>query len=351
MQDKFYFKRCFDLAQLGNRQVRPNPKVGAVIVYKNRIIGEGYHKIFGSHHAEVNAVNSVKEDDKHLIDKSTIYVSLEPCHHFGATPPCVDLIIKLNIPKIRIALVDPTEKVHLKSIKKLKDLGRDVSVSNESNNATSLISEFRAINILKRPFIQIKLAKSADNYIGQDVRQVHLTNTYTNVYTHKLRAYTDAILIGTNTALIDNPSLTLRNYPGRQPNRIILDRTEKLPKSLTLLADDLPTIVITEKKNYKLKKNKSSIVLDFDSEDFLDQLCDELLTQKIYHIMVEGGAHLIKSFIKKQLWDEAHVISTPAQLGNGVKAPNIHGCLQSSQKIANNTLHIIKNKICKKQLA
>ncbi len=343
MLDKLYFQRCFDLANLGKGEVRPNPKVGSVIVYKNRIIGEGYHKLAGTHHAEVNAVNSVRDEDKHLIENSTIYISLEPCHHYGATPPCVDLILKENIPKIRIALPDPTEKVYLKSIEKLKSKGRDVIISEQSNQAIHLISEFEAVNIKKRPFIQIKFAKSADNFIGQENGQVHLTNPFTNVYTHKLRAYTDAILIGTNTGLIDNPSLTLRNFPGKQPIRIVLDREEKLPKDLTLLSDIHYTIIITEKKDYVHSNNKSLIVLDFHSEDFLTNLCNELLHLNIYHLMVEGGAQLIKSFIKSGLWDEAIIINTPVKLHSGAKAPHIHGHLVDSTLIADNTIHIVKN--------
>jgi diaminohydroxyphosphoribosylaminopyrimidine deaminase/5-amino-6-(5-phosphoribosylamino)uracil reductase len=347
MLDKLYMQRCFDLAELGGRQVRPNPKVGAVIVYQDRIIGEGYHRIKGSHHAEVNAVDSVQKKDKHLLEKITIYISLEPCHHFGETPPCVDLILEHNIPKIRIALPDPTEKVYYKSIEKLISLGRDVVVSKTRNQAKDLISEFEVVNIKKRPFIQIKMAKSADNFIGKEDGQVHLTNQYTNVFTHKLRAYTDAILIGTNTALIDNPTVTLRHFPGEQPTRIVLDREGKLPKDLTLLSDDHPTIIVSEKKDYPLSKNKSLIALDFESEDFLKNLCDELLKLNIYHFMVEGGAQLIKSFLKKNLWDEAIVISTSKIIHAGTKAPHISGRLSSTRHTDGNTIHIIKNKIYK----
>lgn len=348
MQDRIFYQRCFDLAELGNNKVRPNPKVGSVIVFENRIIGEGHHKLAGTHHAEVNAVNSVKDEDRHLIEKSTIYISLEPCHHYGATPPCVDLIVKQNIPKIRIALPDPTEKVYFKSIEKLRSLGREVIISEHSNQAEELISEFEAVNIKKRPFIQIKLAKSADNFMGQEHGQVHLTNQYTNVYTHKLRAYTDAILIGTNTALIDNPSLTLRNFPGHQPIRIVLDRAEKLPKGLTLLSDKNLTIIVTEKQEYLVSKNKSLIILDFNSDHFITDLCRELIKLKIYHLMVEGGAMLIKSFIKEQIWDEAIIINTAIKLHEGIKAPNIHGHLANSITIEDNTIHIVKNIIDKK---
>lgn len=343
MLDKLYFQRCFDLAQLGNRHARPNPKVGSVIVYENRIIGEGYHMVKGSHHAEVNAVNNVKAEDKHLIDKSTIYVSLEPCHHYGSTPPCVDLIIKMNIPKIRIALPDPTEKVYLKSIEKLKENNRDIIVFEKNIDALSLISEFEAVHIHKRPFIQIKMAKSADNIIGLDDAQVHLTNKFTNVYTHKLRAYTDAILVGTNTALIDNPSLNLRNYPGKSPLRIVLDREGKLPSSHKLLSDGQITIIVTQKEAYPIKTNKSIILLDFGAEDFLDRLCSKLLSLNINHLMIEGGATLIKSFLKRKIWDEAVIVNTNHTLTKGTKAPNINGLLKSVLDIDGDQVRIIKN--------
>ena len=342
MQDKLYFQRCFDLAELGNRRARPNPKVGSVIVYENRVIGEGFHEIKGSHHAEVNAVNSVKNEDKHLLEKSTIYVSLEPCHHYGATPPCVDLLIKLNFPRIRIALPDPTEKVFFKSIEKLIQNGQDVGLSVKTHQAKDLISEFEAVHLKKRPFIQIKMAKSADNFIGKEEGQVHLTNQYTNVFTHKLRAYTDAILIGTNTALIDNPSLTLRHFPGKQPMRVVLDRQGKLPKELTLLTDDLPTIIVSEKKDYLLLEKKSLIVLDFAAEGFLKNLSVELLKQNIFHLMVEGGSQLIKSFLQANLWDEAVVISTPQKIERGTKAPHIDGRLISKLKVGGDMVRIIR---------
>jgi diaminohydroxyphosphoribosylaminopyrimidine deaminase/5-amino-6-(5-phosphoribosylamino)uracil reductase len=347
MQDKLYFQRCFDLAELGSRHARPNPRVGAVIVYKDKIIGEGYHKIRGSHHAEVNALNSVKEEYIGIINQSTIYISLEPCHHHGMTPPCVDLIIKWNIPRVRIALPDPTEKVYFKSIEKLKENGCDVTLSDISKEAKYLINEFEAVHLKKRPFLQIKMVKSTDNYIGQKDRQVHLSNPYTNVYTHKLRAYTDAILVGTNTAIIDNPRLNLRNYPGKSPIRIVLDRSGKLPHDHILLSDKDPTIVVTQNPDYPLLQNKSKVVLDFGHDEFLDHLCTALLNLNIYHVMIEGGAALIKSFIKKDLWDEAIIIKTNHILNQGIKAPNIKGSLKSQMNIAGDQVHIINNnKMC-----
>jgi len=341
--DKLYFQRCYELAELGNKKTRPNPKVGAVIVYQDRIIGEGFHQRYGESHAEVNAINDVSESDKHLIKESTIYVSLEPCHHFGITPPCVDLILKEKIPNVKIALPDPTEKVNNKSISKLRENKRNVTVVENSYQAVDTIQEFLSIQIHKRPHIQIKVAKSAHNYMGSDEEQVHLTNSYTNVYTHKLRAYTDAILIGTNTAAIDNPSLTTRHYPGDQPNRIVFDRTAVLSQKLTILSDSLPTVIISEREDYPIQNNKTLVLLDFSSETFLEDLCNELYKLKIYHIMVEGGSKTIKSFLKANLWDEAIVISTDNPLSSGIKAPSISGRLQSTKVLIDNTIHVIKN--------
>jgi len=212
--------------------------------------------------------------------------------------------------------------------------------------ASDTIEEFISINERKRPFIQIKVAKSAHNYMGNTEEQIYLTNKFTNVYTHKLRAYTDAILIGTNTAAIDDPSLTLRNYPGEQhPTRIVLDRQGVLHSRLKILSDKHKTIIVTEKENYPTLENKSLIILNFSDENFFQNLFAELIKHKIYHVMVEGGSKVIKSIIKANIWDEAIIINTEHQLANGIKAPSINGRLQSTHYLLDNTIHVIKNDI------
>jgi len=341
MQDKYYLDRCFDLAKLGGREVRPNPHVGAVIVYKNRIIGEGYHKVHGGPHAEVNAVNSVKEEDKQYLSQSTMYVTLEPCCHFGITPPCTDLIIKNSIPRVCIAEIDPTQKVNSKGIDQLKENGIEVSII--SMPEFDMIAEFKTTQLKQRPYIQLKFAKSHDNFIGQKDKQVWLSNAESSIYTHKLRSYTDAILVGTNTAMIDNPSLTLRNYPGNPPLRVVLDRNGKIPLTNTLLSDSYPCIIITEKSRDELLENKRQIILDFNKEDFIDNLLKVLLENGIYHMMVEGGATLFKSFIKSNNWDEAVVINTPKVINQGIKAPNVNGKIISKFQLETDKVIVIKN--------
>lgn len=341
MQDKDYLRRCLDLAILGGKHVRPNPLVGAVIVYNNRIIGEGYHEKYGGPHAEVNAINSLKAEDEPLLSKSTIYVSLEPCCHYGNTPPCTDLIIKHRIPRVCIAEVDPTEKVKSKGIQKLRDHGIHVDVIEIHGNYST--AEFRAINLSSRPFVQLKFAKSKDNFMGQKESQIWLSNDTSSIFTHKLRSYTDAILVGTNTALLDNPSLTLRNYPGNAPKRILLDRTGRIPLTHSLLSDAIPSIIITENKRDLANKNKQQIYIDFSSDNFIKHLLEKLYQLGIHHLMVEGGGAVLKSFVKANCWDEAVVINTQKILNDGIRAINITGKLKSKYLLGNNEVAVIAN--------
>ncbi len=340
--DNLYFERCFDLASMGGKHVRPNPNVGCVLVYQDRIIGEGYHQKYGESHAEVNAIRSVSSDDVHLLSQCTLYVSLEPCCHEGITPPCTDIILKSKIPTVKIALSDPSEKVNKKGIKILEDYRVDVHVYPPSDRARDTISQFVTNFIHNRPYVQLKFAKSKDNFIGNHTSQVKLTSDLTDIYTHKMRGFTDAILIGTNTAQVDNPSLTIRHCHGDQPQRIVLDRQGKLSRSLTLLSDDLPTIIITETKRKDIPSHKKQIILDFSKDQFLEFLLIELYNRKIYHLMVEGGSKLLRSFIKKGLYDEAVIINTPVFLKEGISAPNINGRLISKLKIQEDEIFVLK---------
>ncbi|MDF1694990.1 MAG: bifunctional diaminohydroxyphosphoribosylaminopyrimidine deaminase/5-amino-6-(5-phosphoribosylamino)uracil reductase RibD [Saprospiraceae bacterium] len=339
MHDRHYLQRCLDLAKLGGSKVRPNPMVGAVILYKGKILGEGYHKEYGGPHAEVNAVNSVKIEDQYLLTKSTLYVSLEPCCHSGKTPPCTDLIIRHKIPKVVIAQLDPSEKVHSKGVQKLQDHGIEVKLIEMKH--IDHIAEFKAVHIHHRPFVQLKFAKSKDNYLGISDKQVWLSNDISSIYSHRLRANTDAILVGTNTAVIDNPSLTLRNYPGKAPLRIVLDRTGRIPKTHALLSDNLKTLVITETHRKNLNNHKMQWILDFESENFVDELLSKLLNFNIYHLLIEGGASMHKTFISKKIWDEAVIIQTEKILESGIKAPHLNGRLKKQYTIDNNEIFVV----------
>ncbi|MEM9548252.1 MAG: bifunctional diaminohydroxyphosphoribosylaminopyrimidine deaminase/5-amino-6-(5-phosphoribosylamino)uracil reductase RibD [Bacteroidota bacterium] len=341
MQDKSYLHRCFELAKLAGREARPNPRVGAVIVHNDRIIGEGYHKKYGGPHAEVNAVNSVREEDRQYLSESTMYVSLEPCCHFGITPPCTDLIIRNKIPRVCIAEIDPTQKVNSKGINIMQSHSIEVKIIPIEDN--DIIEEFKVNQLKQRPFVQLKFAKSVDNFIGQKGEQVWLSNETSGIFTHKLRAHTDAILIGTNTALIDNPALTLRNYPGNQPLRIVLDRQNRIPESHTLLSDALPTLIFTEQKRTLSLPIKKQFEIDFSTENFVEDLLNKLFTMDIFHVMVEGGASLHKSFLSSGLWDEAVVINTPLLLNSGVKAPHLHGKIKDRFQLDGDEVLVIGN--------
>jgi len=343
MQDKDYLLRSLQLAKKGGKSVRPNPQVGAVIVHDGRIIGEGYHKKYGEAHAEVNAINDVAPKNRKLLSESTIYVSLEPCCHFGNTPPCTDLIIRHHIPRVCISEIDPTQKVNNKGIRQLQENGISVEIIPLSENHT--LAEFRVNELQSRPYVQLKLAKSKDNYIGKADQQIWLTNPITNSYTHKLRAYTDAILVGTNTALVDNPTLNVRNYIGASPLRVVLDRSGKIPKTHALLSDNLPTLIITEVERPDLKSNKTQLLMNFTSKSFIEYLLSQLYQSGIHHLLVEGGAQLHKSFLKTNTWDEAVIIETPHVLQDGIKAPNIHGKLLSTLQLGDDKVLTVKNNI------
>ena len=321
-----YLDRCYELALLGKNNVKKNPHVGAVLVYNDRIIGEGYHMKYGEAHAEVNAINSVQSKDKHLIQDSTIYVSLEPCSHFGKTPPCANLIVDSKINRVVIGCQDPFEKVNGKGISILKENNIEVLIANHKK-CLLLLRRFVKVSDKKLPYVQLKFAKSKDNYMGSLEKQIAISGKLTARYTHGLRAVSDGILIGTNTAIIDNPSLTTRFHLGESPIRVVLDRTHKIPSTHKLLSDEYPTIIISESIRKNLKARKECILLDFNADDFLLKLLHTLYSKGIYALQVEGGAGLLKSFVKSKLWDEAVVITSSKVLEDGVKAPNINGKL------------------------
>ena len=305
--DEKYIRRCIELASNGLCNAAPNPMVGAVIVHNGKIIGEGYHARCGEGHAEVNAIRSVK--DESLLKESTIYVSLEPCSHYGKTPPCADLIISKGIPRVVVGCIDPFSQVSGRGIKKLRDAGIDVTVGVLEDECKNLIRRFVTFNTQKRPYITLKWAESADGFI--DI-----------MYVHKQRAEHKAILVGRKTALLDNPSLTTRNWYGANPLRLVIDRTLSLPSNLKLFDHTTPTLVFTEKEK-AVEENLEYITLDF-SKDILPQILTVLYERKIQSLLVEGGTTLLQSFIDTELWDETFVEHSAKVLGEGVKSPVIH---------------------------
>lgn len=320
--DEKYIRRCIELASNGLCNAAPNPMVGAVIVHNGKIIGEGYHAKCGEGHAEVNAIRSVK--DETLLKETTIYVSLEPCSHYGKTPPCADLIISKGIPRVVVGCIDPFSQVSGRGIRKLREAGIDVTVGVLEEECKNLIRRFVTFNTQKRPYITLKWAESADGYIDinrENGSPVVLSTPVTSMYVHKQRAEHKAILVGRRTALLDNPSLTTRNWYGKSPLRLVIDRNLTLPAELKLFDHSTPTMVFTEKQK-KPENNLEYVALDF-SKDILPQICTVLYDRKIQSLLVEGGTTLLQSFIDSELWDEIFVEHSEKVLYEGVKSPII----------------------------
>ena len=320
--DEKYIRRCIELASNGLCNAAPNPMVGAVIVHNGKIIGEGYHAKCGEGHAEVNAIRSVK--DETLLKEATIYVSLEPCSHYGKTPPCADLIISKGIPRVVVGCIDPFSQVSGRGICKLREAGIDVTVGVLEEECKNLIRRFVTFNTQKRPYITLKWAESADGYIDinrENGSPVVLSTPVTSMYVHKQRAEHKAILVGRRTALLDNPSLTTRNWYGKNPLRLVIDRNLTLPAELKLFDHSTPTMVFTEKQKNS-EDNLEYVALDF-SKDILPQICTVLYDRKIQSLLVEGGTTLLQSFIDSELWDEIFVEHSENVLYEGVKSPII----------------------------
>jgi diaminohydroxyphosphoribosylaminopyrimidine deaminase / 5-amino-6-(5-phosphoribosylamino)uracil reductase len=319
--DEKYISRCLQIARLGAGFTAPNPMVGAVLVHNNIIIGEGYHQVYGQAHAEVNCMNSVKQTDKALIDQSTLYVSLEPCAHFGKTPPCADLVIKHKIPHVVIGCRDSFTAVDGKGIEKLKAAGINVTVGILENEAVALNKRFFSFHQKQRPYIILKWAQSSDGKIaGNDGERIFISNPFTNRLVHQWRSEEAAIMIGTNTALKDNPALTTRLYPGSDAVRIVIDMELKLPASLQLFDNTAKTIVFN-----KQKQEEAGLVSFCKIEvtqKIIPQILAVLYQQQIQSVIIEGGAKLLQSFIDANIWDEARVITnTQLKIAKGVNAP------------------------------
>ena len=315
-------RRCIQLAQNGLCNTPPNPMVGAVIVCDGKIIGEGYHVRCGESHAEVNAVRSVHQPE--LLQRSTIYVSLEPCSHYGKTPTCADLLIEKGIPRIVIGCQDPFAQVAGRGIQKLRDAGREVVVGVLEEECRQLIRRFVTFHTCRRPYITLKWAQSADGYLDRrrtDGTPALLSSPLTQLATHRRRAEHTAILVGRLTALLDNPRLDVRHWAGPQPLRIVIDRELSLPQELHLLDGSAPTLVVTPRRQAD-RPNVSYLTLDFD-RSILPPLLEELYRRGLQSLLVEGGSHLLQSFIDEGWWDEAWAEQAPVPLGDGVAAPQM----------------------------
>lgn len=345
--DEKYMSRCLLLAANGRGSVSPNPMVGAVVVHNGKIIGEGYHREYGKAHAEVNAINSVK--DKSLLSKSTIYVSLEPCSHYGKTPPCSQLIIDSKIPKVVIATLDPYFKVSGRGVNMLKEAGVEVKIGVLEAEARELNKAFFTAQTESRPYIFLKWAQTKDGYIdklrteGAETIPTPISNTQTKILVHKIRSEVSSIMVATNTVVNDNPSLTTRYWSGKNPVRIILDRTGRIPSEFQVLNDVVETLVFTENLLNKEDQNKTNYIkIPFD-EQLIPCLLEELSNRKINSVLVEGGAFLLQSFIDAKAWDEAFVEFADKCFGGGVKAPKIDGTILEDLQIGTSRALHLKN--------
>jgi len=340
--DEMFMRRCFELAQRGKGNTASNPMVGAVIVHKHQIIGEGYHQKYGAAHAEVNAVKDAKEY-YHLLSSSTIYVSLEPCCFHGKTPACTSLILKHNIPKVIISALDQTPEVSGKGVEILKNAGVEV-ITGVLKEEGEQLANTRSVYVKhNRPYVILKFAQSKDGFMGKSREQVWISNLFAKRLVHKWRGETDAIMVGTNTARIDNPALTNRLFYGKSPVRIVLDEKGILPASLKLFDGKVRTYVVSEAKGKLVNKgNLEYINIPFDN-DLLPNLLRFLHDQKIGNLLVEGGRQLLESFIKADLWDEARIFTSNEYLEEGIPAPKLPKASAEQYQLIDNQLNVHYN--------
>lgn len=349
--------RAIDIARNGLGTTAPNPMVGAVIVCDGQLIGEGFTSPFGGPHAEVNAIASVA--DKTLLQRATLYVTLEPCSHFGKTPPCADLIIEYNIPTVVIGLRDPHEKVAGKGIEKLRNAGVEVILGVRKAECREHHKRFLSFHEKKRPYIVLKWAETADGFIAPDAEERNenpepywISNPYSRQLVHQWRSEEQAILVGTNTVLKDNPKLDVRHWTGNDPIRIVLDRSLKIKDDYKVLDESVRTLVLTEveagsrynqvEETSRYKKGVDYKLLDF-SMDVPRQICGILHQHDVLSVLVEGGARTLQSFIDADLWDEARIFTGTSSFRKGLKAPVLSGKLTGSKSIASDRLKTYTN--------
>ena len=339
--------RAIQLGKNALGTAAPNPMVGCVIVHKKTIIGEGFTSPHGGPHAEVNAINSVA--DKSLLKEATLYVTLEPCSHYGKTPPCADLIVKHQVKKVVIGLKDPNIKVAGKGIDRLKNAGIDVVVGVHHEKCREHHNRFLTFQEKKRPYIILKWAETADGFIAPNPEKRNrtpepfwITNLKSRQLTHKWRSEEMAILVGTNTVLEDNPKLDVRHWSGTNPTRVVLDRNTKVPENFHVLNSSTKTIVLTETLPKQNKENIEYLKIDFKG-NIAEQICELLYNSEINSVIVEGGNKTLQTFINDNLWDEARIFTGHSNFGSGIPSPKIKGRINSKTKILDDSLTILIN--------
>jgi len=327
-----YIKRCITVAKNGLGNTAPNPMVGCVIVHNDTIIGEGFTSAYGGNHAEINAINSVKH--KELLKEATLYVTLEPCSHFGKTPPCSDLIVKHQIPKVVIGCIDDNPEVAGKGIAKLEAAGCHVTIGVLEDECQYHHRRFFTFHNKKRHFIILKWAETKDGFIApitkDETEPVWITNAYSRQLVHKWRAEEQAILVGTNTVKEDNPSLTVRDWTGTHPLRVVIDRKKALSKSYSVFNSESETIIISEDE------------VNFNTP-LAQEICRFLHSKDINSVIIEGGSKTLQTFIDENLWDEARVFTGNVEFKDGIKAPHLSGQRISKQYILEDILNVYAN--------
>ena len=338
--------RALELAQLGLGSVAPNPSVGCVITYKNEIIGEGYTSPYGGNHAEVNSINSV--EDQSLLPNSTLYVTLEPCAHFGKTPPCANLVVEKKIKRVVIACLDPFAQVNGLGIKRLIEAGIDVRLGMLETQARELNRRFFTFHQKKRPYIILKWAETADGFVdsiraNSTEPSLKITSEAANILVHKWRAEEAAIMVGKNTALLDNPSLTTRKYEGKNPIRILLDGKLETPSDSNIFSNEAETILFCERTKSETR-NPRHETITVESVRDLESVLTELYNRNIQSVIVEGGPSLHASFYEAELWDEIRRFVSQTTIKNGVKAIELNLSPEFETKVGNNRLLTYRNR-------
>tara|TARA_B100000795_G_scaffold68004_1_gene46991 strand:+ start:14339 stop:15367 length:1029 start_codon:yes stop_codon:yes gene_type:complete len=336
----FFINKCLELALLGINDVAPNPMVGCVIVVNGKIIGQGYHKMHGEEHAEVNAINNIK--DKEKLSKATLYVNLEPCCHFGKTPPCSELIVKYNIPHVVIGCIDDFSLVAGKGIKYLQKNKIKVEIGILEKKCKEFNKRFFTFHNKKRPYIILKWAKSKDNYIAplNQVKPFWMTCNDSKKLVHKWRANESSILVGTNTVIKDNPSLTVRGTVGKNPIRVIIDKKLILNKNLKCFDKHAKTLIFNEIKNEQIN---NLTYIKIISDNLIFEILNYLYKYEVLSIIVEGGEYTINEFLNKNIWDEARVFTSPLILNKGVKSPEIFFKNPKKETVNEDTLEFFLN--------
>lgn len=341
-EKELYMKRALDLAALGRERVSPNPMVGCVIVHNDLIIGEGFHELYGEAHAEVNAINSVK--GKNILSESDIYLTLEPCSHFGKTPPCVDLLINYKVRKVFISVLDPNPLVAGKGLEKLKKSGIEVEIGLLKSEGLELNKRFFKAISQKLPFVVIKWAETADGFVAnEDGSPFKITSSVSNLLVHKWRSEEAAILVGSNTILNDNPQLDARLWPGgKSPIRVLIDRDLKLKPEFKVFEDGQKTIVLNSIVE-KMEGNIHFVKIEKEN-NFLQEALKQLINLGVNSVFVEGGPTLIRQFFKDGLYDEIRIFKSKVILKKGIDAPNVPSgiAMHSHEKIMEDFLTIYK---------